>query len=207
MEHPGRQLQPPVSNPLPEGDSQAAMGQPIPMASPLMGMLEAVETCVSKSFDFKGRARRSEFWWFILCGFLVQWGLSFLGSFFTMFNDGSLFNFFTCLGVALAVILFIPQLSATTRRLHDTGHSGWLALADALPLAVLMVMLLLTVLIKQGGHESMMAVGDAMEDVMVWVALVVLPLTTPLSIVILAFTLQDSKPEENKYGPSPKYYY
>lgn len=183
------------------------MGQPILVPSPSMGFLDAVETCMAKYFDFKGRARRSEFWWLILCGTLVEWGLSFLGSAFTAFSDGAFFNFFTCLGVVLAVILFIPQLSAATRRLHDTGRSGWWVFADALPIAALCVMLLLTFSIKQGGIESLKAVGDAMEDLMVWVALVVIPLTTPLSVIILAFTLQDSKPEQNKYGPSPKYDY
>ena len=28
-----------------------------------------------------------------------------------------------------------------------------------------------------------------------------------LNLIVLVFTLQDSKPEENEYGPSPKYYY
>ena len=31
-----------------------------------MDFMEAVKTCLSKYFDFKGRARRSEYWWFYL---------------------------------------------------------------------------------------------------------------------------------------------
>lgn len=207
MEQQDQQSQPPVFNPQQEGEPRVAMGQPFLMPTPSMGFIEAVETCVAKSFDFKGRARRSEFWWFMLCGTLVEWGLSLLGSVFTAFNDGSLFNFFTCLGVVLAVILFIPQLSAATRRLHDTGRSGWWVFADAVPLAALIVMLLLSFLLVQSGSEGTMAIQDTMVSWMTWTALVLIPVTSPLSIIILVFALQDSKPEENKYGPSPKYDY
>lgn len=31
-----------------------------------MGPLDAIKTCLAKSFQFKGRASRSEFWWFTL---------------------------------------------------------------------------------------------------------------------------------------------
>ena len=36
-----------------------------------MGFTEAVKTCLSKSFTVKGRATRSEFWYFMLCQFLT----------------------------------------------------------------------------------------------------------------------------------------
>ena len=33
---------------------------------PQMGFVEAIKTCFQKYANFKGRARRSEFWWFYL---------------------------------------------------------------------------------------------------------------------------------------------
>ena len=35
-------------------------------AKPTMGFVEAIKTCYAKYFNFNGRARRSEFWWFYL---------------------------------------------------------------------------------------------------------------------------------------------
>jgi uncharacterized membrane protein YhaH (DUF805 family) len=32
----------------------------------IMGFVESIQTCFSKYFDFNGRARRSEYWYFVL---------------------------------------------------------------------------------------------------------------------------------------------
>ena len=55
----------------------APAGQPqyagAPLGRPQMGFGEAIKTCLfEKYFDFSGRARRSEFWWFQLFLFIVN---------------------------------------------------------------------------------------------------------------------------------------
>ncbi|MDD9855928.1 MAG: DUF805 domain-containing protein, partial [Gammaproteobacteria bacterium] len=35
-------------------------------AAPPRGPVDAIRTCLVKFFDFRGRASRSEFWWFFL---------------------------------------------------------------------------------------------------------------------------------------------
>lgn len=69
-----------------------------------MSFMDAIKTCFSKYFDFSGRARRSEYWWFYLFVFVL-----------------SLIPFVNLLTLAT----IIPTISAATRRLHDTDRSGW----------------------------------------------------------------------------------
>jgi uncharacterized membrane protein YhaH (DUF805 family) len=74
---------------------------------------------VKKYADFSGRTSRKEYWSFILLHFLFSFLVYFL--LFTFFGLSSipyyivlLYNFF----------MLLPILSATVRRLHDTGRSG-----------------------------------------------------------------------------------
>jgi len=75
--------------------------------------------------DFKGRARRKEYWGFYLFNMIIAFAVSFLGGFISgIFGDkeGTLGVVLYCL-YGLAV--FIPSLAVLVRRLHDIGKSGW----------------------------------------------------------------------------------
>ena len=82
---------------------------------------EAIGTCFRKYFDFTGRARGSEYWYFFL--FVVVVSIA------TTILDINLLGYawedYGPLYLISSVVLFIPQISAATRRLHDTGKSGW----------------------------------------------------------------------------------
>lgn len=84
-----------------------------------MTFQESIKTCFTKYADFSGRATRSEYWWFILFIFLGGFVLSFV-------------SFIVYAIFVLATI--IPSISAATRRLHDTGRSGWWQLIVLVPL-------------------------------------------------------------------------
>ncbi len=99
-----------------------------------MSFVESISTCYSKYFTFKGRASRSEYWWFILFGS----GLSMLinmcfsqiyGSPLIVIDPQTGHSTTTLVyWIALITNLFvttIPGISAMVRRLHDTGRSGW----------------------------------------------------------------------------------
>jgi uncharacterized membrane protein YhaH (DUF805 family) len=82
---------------------------------------------------FNGRATRSEYWYFQLFHFMAACLLGFLLGFVgaavgavQSTLDGVLAFF--VLGVAL------PNFAVLVRRLHDTGRSGWWALAAFVPL-------------------------------------------------------------------------
>ena len=85
--------------------------------APARSFPEAVKVCFQKYATFKGRASRSEFWWFQL--FIL--GLSLLGSVLEagMGHDGQ------AISGLFALATFLPALSVQVRRLHDTNRSGW----------------------------------------------------------------------------------
>ena len=83
-----------------------------------LSFIEAVKTCLKKYFTVSGRARGSEFWYFILFGELVSL-LAVLADIFLLGKvDGPLY------GISI-LILLIPRINAATRRLHDSNKSGW----------------------------------------------------------------------------------
>ena len=86
-----------------------------------MTFSESVSTCFNKYFVFKGRASRSEYWWFQL---IVT--PSFVISDFTETDISYLF-----LGIALVTL--IPAISVGVRRLHDTNRSGFFLLIGFIP--------------------------------------------------------------------------
>lgn len=195
---------PPVFNRLAE-QNPAPQYQPRVKARPLMEPIEAVTTCLKKFIDFKGRARRSEFWWFVLFVMIVWWVFSSLGMMHAAFS---------IIGMILSFVLMIPQFAATTRRLHDTGHSGWwagmmygLTLVAYCSLAVMLIPHL-SELMAEGDQMAMaMIMADAVQEnpAAMGVASIAGIIVFLLMIITLVFCVLDSHWTENKYGPSPKY--
>lgn len=97
-----------------------------------MDFMTAVRTCISKYVDFSGRARRSEFWYFVLFTFLVGIGTSILDAILGTDYDGSTSGgLINTLG---SLALFLPSLAAAIRRLHDIDRSGWWILLGIIPI-------------------------------------------------------------------------
>lgn len=159
-------------------------------ALPQLTFVEAVKTCFKKYATFSGRARRSEFWWFsVLNGILycctyalVSWKMAVKSDLESQIGealfdsdkmaaleaqaqscDNIFFPLLVIIGI-VGLILLLPGLGVTVRRLHDTGRSGNLLWLYLIPLV-----------------------------------------NCVIGILVLVYALQDSKPEANKFGPSPKY--
>ena len=197
--------QPPVFNQQ-QGPQPAQQYQPRVMARPMMEPIEAVMTCLQKFFDFRGRARRSEYWWFFLFTFIVSWVFSFLGNMMT--------PVFTYIGLFIGLLLWIPQFAALTRRLHDRNHSGWWVFAMFVCTLVaygsFAVMLAphMSALMGAGANMAMLLIIAAAVQEMpqaMAVAAVAGVCYFILFVITLVFAVQDSHWNENKYGTSPKY--
>jgi uncharacterized membrane protein YhaH (DUF805 family) len=67
---------------------------------------------------FNGRARRSEYWYFVLFNFIISFVLGYVGQFVGKFNLSNLYS--------LAVL--VPSIAVGVRRMHDVGKSGWFLL-------------------------------------------------------------------------------
>ena len=101
-----------------------------------MNFQESIQACFTKYADFKGRASRSEYWWFVLFIVLVSLGTSMVGHLLS-----GLFS--------LATLL--PSIAVATRRLHDTDRSGWWQLIVLVPLVGFII--LIVFLAQEGKAE------------------------------------------------------
>ncbi|MGR3363884.1 MAG: DUF805 domain-containing protein [Maritimibacter harenae] len=96
-----------------------------------MDMKTAVQTVLREKYvEFNGRARRSEFWWFILFVVIVSAILSLID---TALFEGVLQDIGP-LSAIFSLITIIPSIAVTARRLHDIGRSGWWQLLFLIPL-------------------------------------------------------------------------
>ena len=86
-----------------------------------MGFIEATEVCFSKYFNFSGRARRSEYWFFYLFTIISSLALGFVEGLIGIFpntDQAIIANIFS-------LLVLIPSIAVGARRLHDTNRSGW----------------------------------------------------------------------------------
>ena len=82
-------------------------------------------TLALKNWDkFKGRANRSEFWYFTLFYFIFGFILSFIDILFFGYEPMDPTSF-GVLSTVYNLVLFIPSISVTVRRLHDVNKSAW----------------------------------------------------------------------------------
>lgn len=102
-----------------------------------MTFSESIQICFSKYADFNGRAKRPEYWWFVLFTILVSLALS-------MVSD--------IVSGIFSLAVLAPSLAAAARRLHDTGRSGWWQLIVLLPVIGLIV--LIVFLAQEGSAEA-----------------------------------------------------
>ena len=140
-----------------------------------MSLSDAISICFSKYADFKGRARRSEYWWFwlflVLCNAVLSAVDSFIGS--------------PIIGGIFALATIVPSISVAVRRLHDTDRSGWWLLAPLAPLV-----LMLAPLIAKNLGSTVAYVGIALMAIVV--------------IVQIVWLATDTQPGPNRFGLAPK---
>ena len=148
-----------------------------------MTFIESVKTCFRKYAVFKGRATRSEFWWFQL--FVIVTTIV-----ATMFDNlilgyDWLESDVTPMAVLVDTLTVVPIAAVTARRLHDVGRSGWWQLPN-----FLFYLLYLDVFLdgfSSSGFMSILIFGATIY----WFGL-------------LLFLIKDSQPHTNAYGPNPK---
>lgn len=163
--------------------------------TPSLTFSQAINQAAGNILQFRGRARRSEYWWpmALVCG---------LGIVLTPF---------------VGFVLDLLAVPLTFRRLHDTGRSGWwCGIGVALSVSYV-VSLLFWMVMAFLGMADMVVNNTVLEDsyvggyalsygalfffkYLVW-SLVILA----YRIVLIVLLCQDGEQEDNKYGPSPKY--
>ena len=94
--------------------------------------------------NFSGRARRKEYWMFVLVQTIVMIGLmildSVLGLDFELQGISLGYGYLYLIGL---IVHFIPSLAVVVRRLHDVGKSGWFYFIFLIPIIGVLWLLVL----------------------------------------------------------------
>jgi uncharacterized membrane protein YhaH (DUF805 family) len=104
-----------------------------------VAFFEAVRRVFSQYAVFRGRARRSEFWWFCL--------FEAVSAVLTHAFDQIVFpgqvpgRFGGPSSAVLQLAILIPSLAVGARRLHDTGRSGWWQVLMLVPVVGIIVLI------------------------------------------------------------------
>ena len=103
-----------------------------------MNFVDAVKSAFARFNDFETRSSLSEFWWFMLFYFLVGLVVSIIE--FTVFGQGMEMTR-GIIDLLVFLVLLVPTISVTARRLHDIGRSGWWQLIGLIPLIGAVILL------------------------------------------------------------------
>ncbi len=107
---------------------------------------EAIKSVLGKYADFNGRARRSEYWYWVLA-----WAIIYV---ICLALSAVLGDALGLLGLIFTLATSVPYLAVTARRLHDIGRSGWWQLIAFVPLAGFILMLIWTTTDSQPGEND-----------------------------------------------------
>ncbi|MEM9777168.1 MAG: DUF805 domain-containing protein [Chloroflexota bacterium] len=102
-------------------------------------------------FDFKGRARRKEYWMFTLFNLIILAALSVI-DFAVLGADVETGGMI--LYPLYALIVFIPSLAVGIRRLHDSGRSGWYMFTVFIPVIGSLVLIYFLVQDSEAGDNK-----------------------------------------------------
>ena len=84
-----------------------------------MDLKSAVKTCLITKFStLRGRACRSEYWWWMLFYMLATGVLSAI-------DEAAGSAVWSIISTAIMLVLMVPHICVNTRRLHDIGKCGW----------------------------------------------------------------------------------
>lgn len=97
----------------------------------------AITTVFTKYAEFSGRARRPEFWWFVLFTTLVS---SALGTLNLATPDGVI-SIGSSLAGLWSIAVLLPTLAVSVRRLRDAGRQWTELFWILLPIAGLIVLI------------------------------------------------------------------
>lgn len=160
-------------------------------------MWEYFVLCLTeKYFRFSGRARRKEYWSFVLFQFLINFALNFVAGF--LGATGGNITGIMILSWLITLALFIPSYAVLFRRLHDVNFSGWWA---TLPMLGLLAAGFVTGYTNAMQRYQGITESNPITQIIA-LGLAIISVIMLLVVFVLIFFKSDMK--ENKYGPVPE---
>ena len=116
--------------------------------------MEYFKNCVLKHYvDFKGRARRKEYWSFVLFTVIIIILVGIVAG--VLDNVLGLSGTLTAALVTIVDLgLILPSISVLVRRLHDIGKSGWWFWVSLIPVVGGIILLVFMFLDSQPGSNA-----------------------------------------------------
>ena len=110
---------------------------------------------ITQYSDFNSRARRKEYWMFVLVNFIISLAIvgidNALGLSLNYTGNVSGSGVFNLL---YNLLILIPSLAVAVRRLHDIGKSGWMLLIGLIPLVGAIWLLILLLRDSEAGENK-----------------------------------------------------
>ena len=101
-----------------------------------MNFVQSIKSGFKNYFNCSGRASRSEYWnWKLMQLIIVIANAVFSPK-----------DFKFDIGIIFLLLLILPTIMLSIRRLHDTGKTGWLLMISFLPIIGALVLLILYIM-------------------------------------------------------------
>ena len=110
-----------------------------------------IDGLTKKYACFSGRARRQEYWLFLLFNIIAAFVVGFIGGILAGATGVVAFAF---LGMIYNLAVLIPGFAVFVRRMHDIGKSGWWWLIAFIPLIGVLVLFIFCCLDSQPGDNQ-----------------------------------------------------
>ena len=99
---------------------------------------------------FSGRSHRTEFWMFVLFNILVSIALAILENMLGLRTDSG----FGVISSLYSLVILLPSIAVSVRRLHDTGRSGLWLLVSFVPVIGGLILLYFFILDSDPGAND-----------------------------------------------------
>ncbi len=127
-------------------------------------LITAYKSMFKKYAQFSGRSRRSEYWLASIVNciiVMVMYMVIYIPIIVDAVNNRTpstltiiLFLTVGLLWLIYTCVTLVPSLALSTRRLHDTGRSGWFLLLNLIPYVGSIIIFVFTVLDSQPGENK-----------------------------------------------------
>ncbi len=157
---------------------------------PTLNIGQAFQAFTSKMMDMNSRSRRSEFWWIML--------FAGLGS--------SILGWIPYLGPIVQAGVWVCMAPLMIRRLHDTGKGAALVYVFLGLFVTAQLFSLIGDFCPRPSYDFWS--GSSSGGAYAAMKLISVILSIPsgiIGIILIVFWCQDSNPQPNEWGPSPKY--
>lgn len=160
---------------------------------PQMGFWTAVKHVIGNLTDFNGRARRSEYWWFILAETVVN------------LICQELLTAYPNINLVVSAVLGLFTYAVLARRLNDTGKNGKILAGINFILDIVTTGYLLKTDLMGIASAANPNVEGIIEILMNPFFIFVMAISAIYSVILFVFCIFDGNIDENEYGTSPKY--